>query len=109
MQNNERMAESKVKDRPIQQHALTPSAMPTHREPKKPDLHLHLLRKAVLGLTAACPFDRTNPPACQLCEIRKINLNARFEWVSKLTLSEAQAIWGNHDKCLAKKKSQKAK
>jgi hypothetical protein len=83
--------------------------MPTHRPPKKPDPHLHLPRQAVLGLTVACPFDQTNPPDCQLCEIRKIDLNARFEWISKLTLTEAQAILIHHDQCLLTKENRRAK
>jgi len=83
--------------------------MPTHRPQRKTDLHLHLLAQSILGLTVACPFDQTNPPGCQLCEIRKLDLKTRFQWVSKLTLSEAQAIWGNHDKCLATKERRKAK
>jgi hypothetical protein len=82
--------------------------MPTHRQIKKTDLHLQLLRQAVLGLTPACPFDQTNPPSCQLSKIRKLGLKGRFEWVEGLTLLEARAIWSNHDKCLMKKERRQA-
>jgi Fe-S-cluster containining protein len=76
--------------------------MLTHRPPKKPDLNE--LRQSILGLILACPFDGTNPPDCQLYEIRQLSLKTRFEWVNGLTLEEAEAVWTNHEKCLMTKK-----
>ncbi len=74
-----------------------------HRRPKKPALYE--LRQSILGLILACPFDGTNPPDCQLCEIRKFSLKTRFEWVNGLTLEEAEAVWANHEKCSMMKKT----
>jgi len=71
--------------------------MLTLRLPKKPDLQE--LKQSILGLILACPVDGTNPPDCQLCEIRKLSLRMRFEWVNGLTLEEAEAVWINHEKC----------
>jgi hypothetical protein len=64
------------------------------------------LRQLILGLAMACPFDQSNPPACQLYEIRNLGLKERFQWVSKLTLSEAEGIWAIHEKCINTKECQ---
>jgi hypothetical protein len=65
--------------------------------PKKRDLQE--LKLLILGLSMACPLDQKNPPDCQLCEIRKLELKTRFQWVSRLTLAEAEGIWAAHEKC----------
>jgi len=52
----------------------------------------------------ACPFSGTNPPDCQLYEIRKLTLRERFEWVNGLTTEEAEAVWAHHEKCSMMKK-----
>jgi hypothetical protein len=72
------------------------------------NLHKQLLGQALLDLTSEFPFDHTNSPAGRLCAVRKLDFKARLEWVFELTLSEAQAIWGNHDKCMLKKKNQES-
>jgi hypothetical protein len=81
--------------------------MLTHRSVKKPNLQEP--KQSILGLVLACPFDGTKPPDCQLCEFRRLPLGTRFEWVNALTLEEAEAIWGTHEKCLVLKQCQKSR
>jgi hypothetical protein len=70
---------------------------------------LQELKESILGLVLACPFDGTKPPDCQLCEIRKRSLRARFEWANGLTLEEAENVWATHEKCLMAKKCRGSK
>ncbi|HWZ93722.1 MAG TPA: hypothetical protein VNW30_00865 [Opitutaceae bacterium] len=81
--------------------------MPTPHVPKKRTLQE--LKQLVLGLSIACPFDQKNPLSCQLHEIRKLDLKTRFQWVSRLTLAEAEGIWASHEKCVLEKESPKQK
>jgi hypothetical protein len=64
---------------------------------------LEELKQSILGLVMACPFDQKNPSGCQLCEIRKLDLKLRYQWVSSLTIEEAEAIWATHEKCMISK------
>jgi hypothetical protein len=81
--------------------------MQTKYQPKK--RALQELKQSILGLVMACPFDQTNPPDCQLCEIRQLDLKMRFQWVSGLTLAEAKGIWATHEECIMTKESHEFK
>jgi hypothetical protein len=70
--------------------------------PKKQGLPLQL-KQSLFGISIECPFDGSNPDGCPLCAIRKLSLKERFEWVSRLTIEEATAIWAKHEKCLVTK------
>jgi hypothetical protein len=71
-------------------------------QPKKRSLPLQL-KQSLFGLSIECPFDGKNPPGCQICDIRKLDIKARFEWVSRLTIEEAASIWAKHEECLLEK------
>ncbi|HWZ93892.1 MAG TPA: hypothetical protein VNW30_01745 [Opitutaceae bacterium] len=77
------------------------------RPRKKPDVYE--FRQSILNLVLSCPVEGGNPPDCQLCEYRNLDLRTRFEWVQGLTLDEAQGIWATHEKCLMLKKCQKSR
>ncbi|MGA3006443.1 MAG: hypothetical protein ABSE59_01000 [Opitutaceae bacterium] len=73
--------------------------------PHADDHSLTKLKQAVFGLSMVCPFDQSNPCDCQICEIRKLDLKDRFEWVSRLTKAEAEMIWAKHEECLKTKEA----
>jgi len=62
------------------------------------------LEQQALALARCCPVDRTNPPVCPLCELRKRDVRARRAWVRRLPLADLQFLSLYHATCSAERR-----
>jgi hypothetical protein len=57
----------------------------------------------LIALTVCCPFDQSNPPECQLHDLRCKPMRERLDAIKRLTSAERAAIVETHKGCLARK------
>lgn len=58
------------------------------------------LREQIIVLTAGCPHTKSNPPACPLHEVRKLEPAAIVAWMDGLNSNEKEFLMMYHQCCL---------